>query len=482
MAASQTPRYLRGEAAAGRLWLSAAALAVGCCLVQTHTGAPIPGGVGTLGAGTATVAIMPAPGAPLAGYGGAPRRVFNAVTIPLTLVALGGTCIDPDPSTAAVLFQPNQGTRDAVRARALVLDNGHHKVAIVKLDTIGVSRKLREDLFQVAKTIGVTNADFLVLATHTHSGPGAIANHVLSQLSAVDCFSDAMYQRVLAAATSALQQADAARQPALLGIGSATETDASQNRRGRPAIYDTEVGLVKITTTGGTPIAALFNFAVHGTTLGATNMQFSADCMGEMEQVVENGLPGVTAIFTNGAEGDVAPKHHGVTGLQQEGTIIGGDVVALWSTIATKAAIDLRGAFQDVTMPPPEWNPGTCLPVPGTTSTFCDFVPGFPLTVPLNPAWVSTTLPFQAVRIDDTVFIAIPGEPITEIGWDLKARATAKGFAHGFVLGLANDYGGYFTTAAEYNRAEYEGRSTLYGPTTGQVVVESADGVMTQVQ
>jgi len=305
---------------------------------------------------------------------------------------------------------------------------------------------------------------------------------VLTEVSAVDCFSDAMYRAVLTAATSALQQADAARQPALLGIGTATETGASENRRGRPTIYDTELGLVKITTTGGTPIAALFNFAIHGTTLGATNMQFSADCMGEMEKVVESGLSGVTAIFTNGAEGDVAPKYHGVTGLQQEGTILGGDVVSLWATVTTKAAIDLRGAFQDVQMPPPQWNSGACLPLPGTSSTLCNFVPAYPLTVPLDPEWVSTTLPFQPVRIDDTVFVAIPGEPITEIGWDLKARATATGFARGFVFGLANDYGGYFTTLAEYNRQKYEVQSTLYGPTTGQVVVDSADGVMTQVK
>ena len=39
----------------------------------------------------------------------------------------------------------------------------------------------------------------------------------------------------------------------------------------------------------------------------------------------------------------------------------------------------------------------------------------------------------------------------------------------------------YFTTLAEYQRAEYEGQGTLYGPTTGSVVVDSADCVMDRV-
>lgn len=463
----------------------AAAFAAGCCL----TGAPSPKpgpetspAIGPLLAGASAVAIIPAAGAPLAGFAGSPRREFDAVTIPLTLIALGGTCIDPDPSTAATLFKPNQGTHDPLMARALVLDNGVRKIAVVKLDAIGSSRRLRDDLFKVATTLGIAYADFVVLSTHTHSGPGAVSEHTLFEVAAVDCFADAMYQALLQAATSALQQADATRQAAVLGIGTATETQASKNRRGRPGVYDTEIGLVKITTPAGAPIAALFNFAVHGTSLNASNMLFSADCMGEMERTIEASLPGVVAVFTNGAEGDVAPLHGGFTGIQQEGQLVGADILALWPTVSTKSSIDLRGALQDVVMPLPSWNSGACVRLPGTSSTLCDIIPGSTLALPLDPKWVPNTLPFQAIRIDDTVFVAIPGEPITEIGWDLKARAKAKGFAHGFVFALANDHGGYFTTLAEYQRGKYEGQWTLYGPTTGQIVVDHADSVMTQVK
>lgn len=436
----------------------------------------------TLLAGAAAVDITPRNGAPLAGFGSPPRREFTIQTIPALLSAIAGNCYDPDPSDAASFFVPAQGVRDPIMARALVLANGVRKTAIVKLDTIGASRQLREDIAQAAALLGIAPKDLVVCGTHTHSGPGAVTEQRLWQIVAADCFHAGTYQAMLAGAIDALRRADAALRPAELGIGAMHEANASRNRRGRPGIYDTELGLVKVIEQGsGAPIAALFNFAVHGTCLGASSMVFSADCMGEMERVVEAGLGGGIAIFTNGAEGDVAPAHGGPSGIQLVGGLVGNDVLALWPNVATKPWVELRGSFEDVAMPPPTFNTG-CFPIPGTSDTICDFIPGFSLSIPLVPGWVSTVLPFQAIRIDDTVFATIPGEAITEIGWDVKARGFAKGFARAFVIGLANDHGAYFTTYAEYVRGEYEGMATLYGPTTGDVVVGSADRVMDAVR
>jgi hypothetical protein len=126
-------------------------------------------------------------------------------------------------------------------------------------------------------------------------------------------------------------------------------------------------------------------------------------------------------------------------------------------------------------MPPPTYNTGFgCFPLPGSASTLCDFVPGLPVQLPLSPTWVPATLPFQALRLGDTAFAAVPGEPTTELGLALKQLGPARGFARGFVLGLANDHGGYFTTQAEYASGSYEARATIYGPGTGAVVLASA--------
>jgi hypothetical protein len=427
------------------------------------------------------VALALPAGPSLAGYGSSPRREINAGTILLAGMALGAGCVDPDPSDAAVFFTPATGTKDPLAARALVLDNGTRKMAIVKLDTIGSSRKLRDDVVAAAAPLGIDPAYVALVATHTHSGPGGVADEKAWQIAASDCYAEPVYQAVKNAAVEALQQANAALQPARLGIDTATVTGANKNRRQQPTVVDRELGLVKITTAGGAPLAALFNFAVHGTSYAAANLELSADCMGAMEDVVESKLPGVVAIFTNGAEGDVAPEHRDDAGVQLEGQIVGDAVAALWPGVAVQSDVDLRAVYRDTAMPAPQYNPSGCLPLPGTSKTFCDIV-GSPLTLPLHASWLPKKLPFQALRIADTVFVTIPGEAVTEIGWDLKATAATKGFAHGFVLGLANDHGGYFATPAQYQAGTYEGQATLYGPNTASIVTGGAKAVMELVQ
>jgi neutral ceramidase len=50
----------------------------------------------------------------------------------------------------------------------------------------------------------------------------------------------------------------------------------------------------------GTPLAVVWNFAIHGTAFGDSNLLFSADIMGAVSDRVET-LLGVPALFANGA-------------------------------------------------------------------------------------------------------------------------------------------------------------------------------------
>ncbi|GIW73203.1 MAG: hypothetical protein KatS3mg102_2745 [Planctomycetota bacterium] len=425
-----------------------------------------------LRAGAAVVDITPGTGAPLAGYGGDPRRLLDARTIPLNLLAIAGVCFDPDPSDAAVLFQPARGVHDPITARALVLERGGRRLALIKLDTVGVSGKLRRDLEAIAAGLGIAPADLMVTATHTHSGPGAVADERLWQIVAVDCFHEATYRGMLQGCERALLQAVAALAPAELGAGVAQEHRASRNRSGRPGVVDPELGLIKVVARqGGAPIAAVLNFAVHGTALGPDNLLFSADVMGYAERELEARLGGGVALFVNGAEGDVAPAAGGYSGAQAVGTLLAETAAALWPAIATSTSPELRTAYELVPMPAPSYNVG-CLPIPGAGTDACNFLPG--VVLPLLPEWLPRQLPFQAWRLGEVAIATVPGEPITEIGLAIKQQGAALGFAHTFVAGLANDHMGYVTTLAEYVRADYEGRSTLYGPQTGQLVIDAA--------
>jgi hypothetical protein len=53
-------------------------------------------------------------------------------------------------------------------------------------------------------------------------------------------------------------------------------------------------------------VALVWNYAIHGTTLGRGNLLVSGDLMAEASARIERRL-GVPALFVNGAVGDVSP-------------------------------------------------------------------------------------------------------------------------------------------------------------------------------
>jgi hypothetical protein len=73
---------------------------------------------------------------------------------------------------------------------------------------------------------------------------------------------------------------------------------------------DPEIVVLKLTTVGGTPLALVWNFAIHGTMLSAGDLRLSGDVMGVASARLEQKL-GAPALFVNGAVGDVSPAHHG---------------------------------------------------------------------------------------------------------------------------------------------------------------------------
>jgi len=433
----------------------------------------------TFMAGAAWEDITPAvsAGVPLAGYGAVPRRLINVGTIAARVAAALGACFDPSPGTVASLFNPATGKHDPLTARALVISNGKTKAAIIKVDTIGVSRAFRDDVEKEALALGIPRPHLVLSATHTHGGPGAVSKQKMWELIAADCYHDKTYKTMLAGVIKALKAAHANLKPAKIGFGSAQEKGVTKNRMDLPGVIDPELGLIKVVdATTAKPIAAVINFAIHGTCLGASNMLFTADVMGYTENALEKKLGGGVAIFTNGTEGDVAPNQGGWTGAQSIGSTLADTTSKLWATVSTKPWISIEGHFTDVQMPAPSFN--GCLQLPGSKTTLCDILPGVSIPIGL---FMQSKLPFAALRLDNVVFAALPGEGITYIGQQVKAAGKALGFTHTFVIGLANDYMGYVVTPGEFNNGGYEAMATMFGKNTGTIVVDSLKAEMKAV-
>lgn len=432
-----------------------------------------------LRAGVAVADITPPVGVPLGGFGEAPRRL----AVP-----------DGDPSDFHTFFAPSVGVRDPIQARALVLDDGVDRVAIVAVDLFFADAGLVSVVGRKVMERGalIAPGDILVCASHTHSGPGTLTDRLFWQLAAMDLYQAAIVDHVAAGIADAVVRADAASEPAALGIGTTELRGLTTNSRvgispsARPHDVDPELGVIRVDRLDGQPLATIYNYAVQGLVLGPDNLAFSADLVGEASRIIEAQGAGM-ALFCNGAEGDARPSiGEGETALRQGGAMLAAAVLALRSGIAIRADTDVQSRSSLVDLGPPfllltDRRVGDGVPEPIARVLDAVGQPPGPVAR-LGPDIVDREFRFQAIRIGGSVIATVPGEPITEIGLEIKHRAKTLGFDHALVFGLANGHMGYITTEAEYFAGGYEGLATLYGPQTGERVSTSVWQLLREVR
>jgi len=424
-----------------------------------------PAAGGGLRAGAAEADVTPAVGVPLAGYGARLRRGLP----------------DLDPRNDHVLFEPSTGVRDPIEAGALALEAGGEAVVLLAVDAIGVEAALVDDVARAARERGVPLAAdrLLVAASHTHSGPGALSRRLLWQVAACDRFSRRVHRRFVAALADVVAAAWADRRPAALGHATARVPGVTRNRRADdstlvgPDDVDPTLRVLRVDDrASGAPIAVVLNFAVHPTCLGADDLELSADVAGAIRRTAAAAL-GCPVLFTNGAEGDVAPRPGGEAGLERLGRVVGRAAAELAADVATgPAGVRLAAVERDL---------GPLVLHPGLGSGGGGDLPALEAVVRLvrrlgprlREPVLSTRFRYAALRLGGLVLLFVPGEPITAVGAELGALARDAGFAEAWVVGLANGHMGYVASRAEYGEGGYEAWMTFYGPDTAGRVREA---------
>lgn len=400
---------------------------------------------------------------------------------------------------------PSTGPRNQVKAVVMSDDDGG-KLYWVRTDLIGGFQDLRAKVLEELRDRGlcdVHDGNLLLTGTHTHSGLGALNPRWFFALASVDLFQQDLFERVAARIAETVLAADADLGPAKLGTGAATLATITHNRRetcpGDPpnSPPDPTLGVIRIDRPGlpDTPLATLFNFSIHPTSLGAANLELRPDNVGWAEREVERQAGGM-AMFFNGTEGDVAPD---AGGAQAIGEVLGQAVVAARGDIAATQQVALYTRYCQLDDPdvPPAY-PAPCpekleriqfrpLMFSAASTAGCFVDRGdHPLVIEISktddpPLLEREGVVMGAHRIDTgigaaakrTVILTLPGEPITDIGHEIRAAASA-GNDHVWVFGLANAHMGYIVTEQEYLQGGYESGSNLFGPTAGTVFRDNA--------
>lgn len=432
-------------------------------------------------AGAAAIDVTPPVGVPLAGFGGGDRRL----TIP-----------DINPFNYVFWLAPSTGTHDPIQAKCLVLDDGQDRVAIVTLDAIATVGEVVTLAHQMATAQGFTVPidHLLVCSSHTHSGPGAISSLRFWNLTAADELVPSVRDGFAAGVARALLAAERSLQPAVLGYGSGSLVGITKNRRAGESPYytedsiDPELGVIRVDTPAGQPIATVWNFAIHGISLGTSNHEFSADIMGAASADVERQIGGV-CLFANGAEGDISPRPRGLTEMAQGAQTIADTIEQVRAGIAPRPAIDIAAESEVVPFGDAALDFSINRAGQGTIDDIglLQFMQNhglgsFGLAFIMDGTWCENTFRFTAIRLDRAVIASVPGEPIHDLGLEIKGDGLALGYDQTFVFGLANGHMAYITTEREYWIGGYEALATFFGPRTGENVRNACQRLMARVR
>ncbi len=412
-------------------------------MLSLHAAAAVPAAALTSGASSLELQL-PA-GAPLAGYGGFPRRAW----IPDFLGRFPNT----------FWFNPSSGVHDPVRVRALAFESSGLRVVWLAVDLVAVDHTIVAEVRARLADRGGEPPIVIVSASHTHSGPGAYADSAFWALVAADRESPAVRKAIVNGMEKAAREALRRRVPALLAWGKTTVTGVATSRLDQP--LDPELGLLKVMGADGRPVALVWNYAVHGTALGRANSLLSGDLMAEASARLERET-GAPVLFVNGAAGDVSPRLRGWPGVESAGAALASAALAAWRTLPPGRDLTLRAVRSQVSLP------GPALSVRNCTGRWV------PAAFRLGLGW---TLPssagLTAVRIGGTAWVTVPGELQTRLGLDIKT-AGRRTFEETFVAGYSNDYLGYFLTRRDYGQPSYVACGSLYGENGGETLRDSA--------
>ena len=383
-------------------------------------------------------------------------------------------------------FHPRYGedVHDELLAKALVIDNGDVRIAMVTCDLIAIPEAIANAVkARIEERCGISPECVMVNATHTHSGAG-VSN--LLGMGEDEGYTTWLPLKVADAVELAVKR----MQPARAGFASVMEDRISFYRRwlmkdgtvrmnpglNNPDLVrpmgeiDPELAMMYVEGVDGTPISVVASFSLHYVGTGSVG-EVSADYFGQFFNLMRHYLGGnCVPILWNAASGQINNNDYsgeriwrdrGHPRARRMANVLAGHVLteiqlmdldeglaleAVTGTlefsrkVITETDLDiaeqiLAGGYE-YEEGPFSWVVGQ--PVRkdrvGVYARQCQRLAALPEQM---------TAPVQAIRLGDAAILALPGEIFVETGLRIKAQTSASPL---MLVSLANGSIGYVCT------------------------------------
>jgi len=374
--------------------------------------------------------------------------------------------VTPDPllpvSGGVGPSSPTREKRGELTVRALVLEAGETRVAMVTTDFLGFPAVLGDRVR--ANVSGIPAEHILIGASHTHSAPDCYAFPDAQGRTAADL---EYLDWLCAQTTEAINAAVVALAPATIRVATGKAEGKIAYNYYAPQLYDPRCHVIQVLSPDRKVVATLVNYAIHPEVLGSESGVLSPDLVGPLvDRIRERG--GGVGMFMNSALG-------GMVTADNRG--IGERDLQRWDECVRIGELLADEALRIVADAPVQEDPGVMvvsrtirLPVDSPELRF--ILENSPLRHSgVDSASVPTRL--NLVNVGNAQILTIPGEALPNLGFYLKRKMRGE---HNLLFGLTNDAFGYIMAKVDwqsFERYDYISRVCL-GEMTGEIYMEEA--------
>ncbi|MDH3582947.1 MAG: hypothetical protein OER86_01890 [Phycisphaerae bacterium] len=426
------------------------------------------------------------------------RKGLRAGAATVNITPALGTLMDGSISKVGVATH----VHDELHARALVLDDGVTRLAIIVCDATMIGRRIHDAAKAlIARHTKIPASHVLTAATHTHTSPRP-----------ADLWKQPMYlayqERLAVAIADAVRGAVNRLAPAELAAGVGREPNFVRTRRfickagsvgpnpfgdstercksvagrssaviGPAGPVDPMVAVLSVRHADGTPLALLGNYNIHYAT-GGRRGHVSADYFGYFARYVEKilfgdqsreeGRPPFVGLMSNGNSastggGSMIPLKDPYHRMRVVGHAIAEEATRIYRGLQHRRDVTLDAVLAEVELgvrKPDEaritwakqfWGPDGPVGKQERPHQWTNIFAREALYLADFPEIVS--VPVQALRIGNLGITALPCEVFPETGLAIKAKSPLKPT---FNIQLANGYNGYLPTPEQHAIGGYE--------------------------
>jgi hypothetical protein len=397
------------------------------------------------------------------------------------------------------------GVHDPLLSSALFLDVDGQRVLFISNDIIYVSKQMvQRARKRIAQSVPIPEANILISASHTHSGPKMLDPLATEADEAVpktdESYVKFVEDRIVESAIKAHQNLT----PAVVGLAVADATGVGTNRRDPNGPKDLQVPVlvVRENAKGAKPIAAMLVCSMHPTVLHEDSTLVSGDFPGLARQYLQEHVLGddCVVLYHTGPAGNQSPRHvtraNTFAEAERLGTILGEAAAKVIPTIEYESEVTLEVRSAGVELPLrtftsvedaekklarsvtrlKELRESRAAKTLVRTAETDWFGAQETLTIaraaqgPRLNEIARTCLPaeIQVVRIGRWKFVAWQGEMFIEFALEVKAQSPNT-----FLISYANgELQGYLVTKQAVEEGGYESGNAIFkSPDGGELIV-----------